>query len=507
MYNILIVDDEYLARNKLLFLLDWNKHGFHISGEASSAAEAIDFIKTNTVDVVFTDVYMPDMDGIQLAEYIHRNYADISVVIFSNYSDFDYVKSAFSANIIDYVLKYTLTEESMVKVLELVRTTRQSNRLNSVPLTNIRKEQEYQAQIKHTVLTDNSDLDLTNVIIAVMNIDNYNLNMQLYKPDEQEMLYKNFENIIATILSPVEDFVIFRQDTNLILYLPFPQDISEPTIMNLIKDYIQQINTTLYKIFGFNLIWGISMLSSSEYSVHQCYLEACHMLANQPSRSKNFATDTELPVANRLSISMEKNLLSAISDLNITKVNQYLEQIFSGVTSSDKVDLLINDLISIAAKFCNEFGIDVPDSISLSFVPHHPTRYLETFQGLFGYIIESRLNIKSVCHKSIYVHSAIEYISTNYTDATISLGDIAKHIGISEKHLSKVFKNETGKNISNFLVEYRIERAKDLLRKKDTQLKYLYSDVGFVNNSYFCTTFKKYTGCSPKEYQKNQVKV
>lgn len=107
MYNILIVDDEYLARNKLHFLLDWNKYGFQILGEASTAEDAIAFIRENHVDVVFADVYMQDMDGIQLEEYINKNYPDISVVIFSNYSDFNYVKSAFSANVIDYVLKYT----------------------------------------------------------------------------------------------------------------------------------------------------------------------------------------------------------------------------------------------------------------------------------------------------------------------------------------------------------------------------------------------------------------
>ena len=94
----------------MLFLLDWNQYNFHIIGEASTAGEAIDFLKTNEVHVVFSDVYMPDMDGIKLAEYIHMNYPQISVVIFSNYSDFNYVKGAFSANVIDYILKNNLSE-------------------------------------------------------------------------------------------------------------------------------------------------------------------------------------------------------------------------------------------------------------------------------------------------------------------------------------------------------------------------------------------------------------
>lgn len=506
MYNILIVDDEYLARNKLHFMLDWNKYGFQIAGEACSAVEAIHFMNENAVDIIFADVYMPDMDGIQLAEYIHKNYPEISVVIFSNYSDFNYVKSAFSANVIDYILKYTLTEVSMQKTLEQIHEKRQNIAAHSEVLPSVIREREYRAQIKQAILSETSDLILNHAAIAVIGISNYKLSIQFYTAGEQEMLYQNFENIIATILAPVNGFVIFRQDSNLVLYLPFAQSKKETEIMNLVSSYIQQINTAIYKFFNLDLLWGISALSTPGYTIHQCFLEAHAMLINLPSKGKRspFAPDTSVPC--RLSISMEKNLLSAITDLNITKAEQCLEQIFAGITSVDNIDILVNDLTSIAAKLYNEFHIFTCEDITLPNRYHSSERYQEWAVELFRHIIESRLNMESIRYQTNYAHKAIEYISKNYSDETLSLSDIAKYVGISEQYLSKVFKKETCKNASAFLAEYRIERAKELLGKKDTNLKYLYADVGFRDNSYFCTVFKKYTECSPKEYQKRQLK-
>lgn len=507
MYNILIVDDEYLARNKLLFLLNWDQYDFHIIGEASNATEAIEFLKTNEVHVVFSDIYMPDMDGIELAEYIHLNHPEISVVIFSNYSDFNYVKGAFSANVIDYILKSNLTEEIMLNTLQTIQRKRQNISEHSAVLPLIEKERKYREHIKQAILTNDSEFSPENSMIAVMAISNHRLSMQLYSKQEQDMLYQNFENTIARIITDIKGFVIFNDGCNIILYLPFPKEKTQIEIMNMVSKYIRQINSAIYKFFNFDLLWGVSVLSSAEYSVHSCYEEACAMLSNQPSKGNKALLDAERSTTIRLSISMEKSLLSAISDLNTIKVNQCLDQIFESITPTDKMELLINDLTSIAVKFCNEFGISATEVVSLPTSSHIPQIYQNWSKELFTHIIDTRLSKETIRYQSNYVRSAMEYISQNYNNTDISLGDIAKYVGISEQHLSKVFKKETGKNISAYLAEYRIERAKELLQKHDTNLKYIHAKVGFGDSSYFCTVFKKYAGCSPKEYQKKHLKA
>ena len=212
--------------------------------------------------------------------------------------------------------------------------------ISAVP-PSLDQELHYRTMVKQAVLTDTTDLHAENVVVAVMGINNYKLSMQLYTDNEQEMLFQNFENMIATILSGVDGFVIFRSNRNLILYMPFYPTQKEHEIMNQLSSFIQQINSAIYKFFNFDLLWGISVLSNKDYSVHRCYMEACSMLANQPSKGKRSPFDKEQPVSNRLTISMEKNLLSAISDLNTSKVNQCLEQIFADITMTKQLHSIL----------------------------------------------------------------------------------------------------------------------------------------------------------------------
>ncbi|AWB65527.1 AraC family transcriptional regulator [Saccharobesus litoralis] len=97
------------------------------------------------------------------------------------------------------------------------------------------------------------------------------------------------------------------------------------------------------------------------------------------------------------------------------------------------------------------------------------------------------------------VDSIKSFVLNNYYKE-FSNHDIAKAIGTSQSHMMKVFKQVTGTTINQFLVEIRIEKAKQRLLSQnvtDTAL-----DVGFNNSTYFATVFKKHTGLSPKQYQK-----
>ena len=96
-----------------------------------------------------------------------------------------------------------------------------------------------------------------------------------------------------------------------------------------------------------------------------------------------------------------------------------------------------------------------------------------------------------------------------YSDENLSLESIAKHIGISKYYLSRVFKNKLHKSISSYLNEYRIKRAKELLKEDFISLKNCHFLVGFKDYTYFSTQFKRYEGCSPANYIKkfkNEIK-
>ena len=103
--------------------------------------------------------------------------------------------------------------------------------------------------------------------------------------------------------------------------------------------------------------------------------------------------------------------------------------------------------------------------------------------------------------KSRYVLEAMDYISAHYNDPGIGVASIAQHLGISEGHLSHIFKRETDYTLLNYLTRYRIHKAMELLRDCRTKVYEVAERVGYRDITYFSATFKKVTGMSPSEFQ------
>ena len=105
----------------------------------------------------------------------------------------------------------------------------------------------------------------------------------------------------------------------------------------------------------------------------------------------------------------------------------------------------------------------------------------------------------------VLIRQSIDYIIRNY-DKNIKLNDIAKSIYVNQNYLSELFKKETGINISDFIVEYRVEKAKELLLKLENKVYMVAEKVGFKDQRYFSQVFRKKTGMTPAEYrEKNYI--
>lgn len=104
MLTILIVDDEKLERNGIKFLLKREEEEFRIL-EASNGKDALGVLMKETVDILFSDVKMPYINGLELSKQARELCTDLEIVIFSGYNDFSYAKEALRYGVVDYVLK------------------------------------------------------------------------------------------------------------------------------------------------------------------------------------------------------------------------------------------------------------------------------------------------------------------------------------------------------------------------------------------------------------------
>ena len=130
MFTALIVEDEPLMREYLMLHLT-SIHGmWKTEGCARDGLEALALLKARPFDLVITDIKMPHMDGLELADYIHVNHPGTDVIILTGYSEFDYARAAMRANAADYLLK-PLQDVELHKALSKLAAKRMT--ADSVP--------------------------------------------------------------------------------------------------------------------------------------------------------------------------------------------------------------------------------------------------------------------------------------------------------------------------------------------------------------------------------------
>lgn len=111
MYRLLVADDEKKLLTGLCDFYPWKDLGYKIVARVENGQQALDYIVRNPVDVVFTDISMPVMSGLELAEILHREYPKIKVVFLSGFSEFQYARQALRYGVQDYILKPVKTDE------------------------------------------------------------------------------------------------------------------------------------------------------------------------------------------------------------------------------------------------------------------------------------------------------------------------------------------------------------------------------------------------------------
>lgn len=145
--KVFLVDDEYLERTLLRYSVPWEELGLEIVGEAESGEEMMEKIKSASPDIIFTDICMPFMDGLQMSKIVKEQYSDIEVVIITGHRDFSYAKNAIHIGVSEYLLK-PIDKQEVIDISQKIK-----NRIKN------RKEMNLQYQLIHDI--QNSGISLT----------------------------------------------------------------------------------------------------------------------------------------------------------------------------------------------------------------------------------------------------------------------------------------------------------------------------------------------------------
>jgi two-component system response regulator YesN len=127
MLKMILADDESIVRDGLRTIIPWEEYGIGIIAEAADGQEAVDLCLSLEPDILFTDIRMPFLDGLEVASILKEQGKETKVIIFSGIQDFGYAKSALDINAEGYILKpLDVSElvEVVIKVVHKITTER-----------------------------------------------------------------------------------------------------------------------------------------------------------------------------------------------------------------------------------------------------------------------------------------------------------------------------------------------------------------------------------------------
>lgn len=198
---------------------------------------------------------------------------------------------------------------------------------------------------------------------------------------------------------------------------------------------------------------------------------------------------------------------------NISAVRELIRQIALKyfIESKGQIDVfkgLSIELVTLLARVTTERGVKFEDSFRFETLRLNELENSETVdQVIFWLLAVSNSYLDMMVEKKIEPNDLIiekvkDYISENYSSNELTLDSIASSNYFSEDYLNKLFKRCTGQTIMEYVIDVRINQAKELLKESNKPIKEIVEKVGYSDRSYFSRSFKKAVGISPSEYRK-----
>ncbi len=525
MLKIMVADDEPLYRKYLVESFDWNKYGFTVCCEAQNGLDALEKAKQFHPDVALVDINMPLMNGIELIEKLRQSEPEIRTILLTGHSEFEYMRTAIQLEVSDYILKPFNNEELQQALLRVKDDIEQRRRDEAVKTKNTEmvKRQLLNALISHEyhMPVDElfSQLGRLGILpgaawyqIAVVEIDNFH---QRWSGTSDATLWQyGLSNILDELMVFPGCHVAFPgPEGRLVSLLQFREQ--EPGDDTVYAQYMRLLKI-VRQYFSFTISVGIGERVDRLELAHQSYFEAVKVLKNKwimgEDRVMQYSrlTDSGLRVGFYPG-EINERLLRGLRMRDTAGVEMALDDIFRFVRENHlSVDYAITifvGVVSLCLSAVTEQGKTVEEIFGAGFAPFEKIRYMESldmihawFLQFFQTIFEKTQQNRPTKTRALVTQTK-EYIHAHLQESELNLESISKAMYVSTSYLRKTFKKELDINISDYIQQARIQKAKELLSSCPSIAISAVSEMsGYHDISYFSKSFKRSTGMTPSEF-------
>lgn len=521
MFSVILVDDEKAILQLIKKLIE--VPDIEILGEYQSGTDAYDAIIKKQPDLVIADIYMAGISGIELIKRSKEKCPNTDFVIISGYRNFDDAYNAVQSGVKGYLLKPIKKSELNNLLLKLKENKITNTRLkqtnnNMSEASFIKQKYIHKNKIANAILSRSfDDFDNLNIMtgvkmcVAALKLD--------YKTFSNETLLEQFSDKISDYLKNTVkyiDYTIIEEYCYYIIVVDEKNEYAnwEKSISSFIvrESYLYDFIKITFAIGEY--VYNTSQLLQS-YNSLQCVLDSRINI-----NSSKVLQYCSLPKQWR----ERKKINLVIKDF------VWLEKIFE-IHKFDSVDMSteifidkyimsdknIGDYGNLYAFSNDYFNIvkEVLKSVTteFGFIPIEPYEYKKSInncvnaddikQILIRYMMDN-VN-KYIEDQATAVSKPIsivkEYIQENYF-RTIKLEEIASIVFLNSSYLCRLFKQQTGQTITEYITAVRIENAKKVLRESQKSIIDVSQSVGYMDVRHFSKQFIKNVGISPSKYRK-----
>lgn len=497
MYNVLLVDDEVEIINTLQNNVDWASYGVENIFIAHDGLEALDVLAANSVNLMISDIKMPNLDGISLLHKVRAQHPHVRCIILSSFREFSFAQEAIKLGVENYLLKPLNHEELDQSIRKCINNlSMHKHVMQSLFMDNV---------LYRWITGDISKEDLAERSKHIqVNIYFRNYCVVLVKTVRQNTAEDLLSAFLRQLQSKYDAYHFIDYSSQHVLILG-GHTVEQQTIYGALQKAIEQTGCqeNLTAAIG-SVVVGSDQVVLSYRSAMDCMFlstissEQHIHIAEDPSCVD--ITDYQLnQIVTHLKESMD-------SDDTIDSAPLFRE-IFSPSKdfSVSALNSFVNMLSARLLRLLVTLGLVDPNAEqSIMISTHHfeeiPSE--ETLYSCFCDILTMNLMMmkKHLCRLSPICTLAMQYVANNFMEY-VSIKDFCSQHNINASYFGFLFKKETGTYFNDYLNQIRINHAMTLLKNTNHKISQISKMSGFSNTSYFIQCFKKRTGLSPSNFK------
>lgn len=519
--KLLIVDDEELTRSGLVGSIDWEKLGITEIRQASDGIYGLEEAKGFLPDIILCDVRMPRMNGITMLEQIEAFLPQVAAIFMSGYSDKEYLKAAIKLKAINYIEKPIDPAEIVETITKAVeQCSRLQGNSDGEPSGNPDAAQlAYCLTIPYGSCQESVDA-LCEQFYLYHGTDKFRyITTFIVKladtPEDPRELSRIYSDL-TEYLSHMHLYMICSEKRlhHLIFHVYGEHPASESTQQMIAR----KMNSIFEHCTQRCIAIGdtVTSVSAAYHSYESAVIALQSSFFFEPGSILTARCVDSLPRADLTAIQAEvSRYITALNENDEAVLSDTLPAL--SLLVSHHTGLFPNQLKGIYYDmFSTLYKMRKAHQLLPDFVLENQDNIMDIMDSCFSFLQLHRIltektmayfrDSKNSSPENAVIYMIREFISANYQNPNLSVKSISEHANMSASYTCTFFKNETGLTLNQYITDFRMKKAAQLLADPRNRISDISSKVGYNDGNYFSKSFRKYTGVSPSEYREQVIK-